>query len=314
MKKKTIVMLLALATLSLAVFASALVSRERAQQKEAQQAALLRQAQIDQLRPLMRERQALQREIHEIRGALSEKERKAGMAAILYRSPSQRLQENALGLMHAYGVQGTILLTPQAFPGEEGYLSVDALRELTDAGWDLCVPCLNADDMRQLLDRIDQCGLPAPQSLFLEENMHAQAAACAAQWGLNGVIYTGQMAESTSETVFAVRAYSHQTDAAAINAAFEPLQSGRSYLAVTVGFDATDADAYNHDRMDSILDYCVYYGITVAPVSALAADGLPASAASADQAALAEKLEGLNQQLADVRQQIDAINSQLGQD
>ena len=236
------------------------------------------------------------------------------MATILYRSPSQRMQEDALNLMHTYSIEGTILITPQAFPGQEGYMSVDALRELTDAGWDLCVPYMDERAMAQLLDRISQYGLPEPQSLFFEkENMDAGITSYVTKFNFKTVIHTDQVSEADSESVFFIHAYSHREDSAKINAVFEPLQSGRNYIVVTVGFTMDDADEYNHARMESILDYCAYYEIAVAPISELAADNRLFESWRENKAVLTAKLEQLKQLLADVQQKIDEINRQLAQ-
>lgn len=314
MKKVTVFLIAVLAAIALAVLVLTLVSKEQFRQREAEQVARLRQEQIDQLRPLMSEKQTLQREINEVNASISGNERQSGMATILYRSPSQHMQEDALNLMHTYSIEGTILITPQAFPGQEGYMSVDALRELTDAGWDLCVPHMDERAMAQLLARISQCGLPAPQSLLFEkESMDAGITSYVTKFNFKTVICTGQVSEADSESVFFIHAYSHREDSAKINAVFEPLQSDRNYIVITVDFTVDDADEYNHARMESILDYCAYYEIAVAPISELAADNQLYESWRENKAVLTAKLEQLNQQLADVQQQIDEINRQLAQ-
>ena len=314
MKKVTVFLIAVLAAIALAVLVLTLVSKEQFRQRETEQAARLRQEQIDQLRPLMSEKQTLQREINEVNASISGNERQSGMATILYCSPSQHMQEDALNLMHTYSIEGTILITPQALPGQEGYMSVDVLRELTDAGWDLCVPYMDERAMTQLLDRISQCGLPAPQSLLFEkESMDAGIASYVAKFNFKTVIYTGRVSVTDSESVFFIHAYSHREDSAKINAVFETLQSGRNYIVITVDFTVDDADEYNHARMESILDYCAYYEIAVAPISELAADNQLYESWRENKAVLTAKLEQLNQQLADVQQQIDEINRQLAQ-
>lgn len=314
MKKVTVFLIAVLAAIALAVLVLTLVSKEKFRQREAEQAARLRQEQIDQLRPLMSEKQTLQRKINETNASISGNERQSGMATILYRSPSQRMQEDALNLMHTYSIEGTILITPQAFPGQEGYMSVDALRELTDAGWDLCVPYMDERAMTQLLVRISQCGLPAPQSLLFEkESIDTGITSYVTNFNFKTVIHTGQVSEADSESAFFIHAYSHRENSAKINAVFEPLQSGRNYIVITVDFTVDDADEYNHARMESILDYCTYYEIAVVPISEIAADNQLIESWRENKAVLTAKLEQLNQQLADVQQQIDEINRQLAQ-
>lgn len=312
MKKITIVLIAALMAIALGFLVPAIVKKKQAQQTEAERIAHLRQEQLGQLIPLMSEKQSLQREINELNAALSGNDRKSGMAAILYRGPNQYMQEDALSLMHDYGVKGTILITPQAFPGKEGYMSADELRKLTDAGWDLCVPYMNQSALTKLLDGLNQCGLPAPQSLFIENGVNADIVSYAAEFGISTVIYTDWPYETELEGVFSVHAHSHRENTEAINAAFEPLQSRREYIAITAGFAAEDADVYNTARMDSILDYCAYYGIAIAPVSELAADNRLVLYTE-DEAMLSERLKQLSQQLEAVRQQIDEINRKLTQ-
>lgn len=312
MKKVTVFLIAVVVAIAFAFLVPAMLQKEQAQKREAERIARIREEQLEQLRPLMSEKQTLQRAINEANSALAGDQKQAGMTAILYRSSSQQLQEDALKLMNTYGIKGTILITPQAFPGQEGYLSVDELRGLTDAGWDLCVPYMDEDALAQLLNQISQYGLPTPQSLLLENEAAANAmASYIGKYGFKAVICMGQEPEAPLNDALSVRAYSHRENSTTINAVFEPLQSGRSYIAVTVGFAAEDADAYSNTRMVSILDYCAYYGIAVAPVSELAADHLLATSAIKDKTELTTNLEQLNQRLAEVQQQIDEINRQL---
>ena len=143
--------------------------------------------------------------------------------------------------------------------------------------------------------------------------MDAGIASYVAKFNFKTVIYTGRVSETDSESVFFIHAYSHREDSAKINAVFETLQSGRNYIVITVDFTVDDADEYNHARMESILDYCAYYEIAVAPISELAADNQLYESWRENKAVLTAKLEQLNQQLADVQQQIDEINRQLAQ-
>lgn len=313
MKKVTVFLIAVVVAIAFAFLVPAMLQKEQAQKREAERIARIREEQLEQLRPLMSEKQTLQRAINKANSALAGDQKQAGMTAILYRSPSQQLQEDVLKLMNTYGIRGTILITPQAFPGQEGYLSVNELQRLTDAGWDLCVPYMDEDALAQLLNQILQYGLPTPQSLLLEDEAANAMASYIGKYGFKAVICMGQEPEAPLNDALSVRAYSHRENSTTINAIFEPLQSSRSYIAVTVGFAAEDADAYSNTRMVSILDYCAYYGIAVAPVSELAADHLLATSAIEDKTELTTKLEQLNQRLTEVQQQIDEINRQLAQ-
>ena len=266
------------------------------------------------MRPLMDQKQTLQRQINAIHSTLSGSENQAGMVAVLYRSPDQRLQEEALEVMQAYGFEGTICISQQSFPGQEGCLSVDELRKLTDAGWDLCVPFLDEASLSQLLNDIERCGLPVPHTLFLTgESSVSEIAALIQQFDFQNVVYAGQKSELSLDDVLWIRAYSHREDTTTINAAFEPLQSKRDCLVVTAGFDDVEQDVYSTARLTSILDYCEYYHITVAPVSVLEERSRQDTGDMDDEMTLNTELDQLTQQLDEVQNQIDEINRQLRQ-
>lgn len=310
MKKKKAFLLLALVILVLVAFIP-VMKKENAQQNEMERAAQLRQEQMEQLRPLLNEKQALQREINAMRDALSGDGKQAGEVMILYRSPSQRIPKDIFKDMQSYGAKGTILITPQAFPGQNGCMSIAELQALLNAGWDICVPYLKEDVMTKFIDIMVKCGLPAPHALFLEE-VDADIVSYAAQFDFDTVIYINPSSEAVLEDVFSIQAYSHREDSTTINAVFAPLQSSKCYIAITVGFAADDADAYNSSRMDSILDYCAYYGISVVPVSEIITNSQQTTDGQENQIKIQSKLEQMNQQLKDIQQQIDDTNRQLG--
>ena len=314
MKKVTTYLLFLLIIILLAVGGAAMVVREKEQKKEQERIAQIRQEQLEKLRPLMDEKQTLQRQINAIHSKLSGSENQAGMVVVLYRSPDQRLQEEALEVMQAYGIEGTICISQQSFPGQEGCLSVDEIRKLTDAGWDLCVPFLDEASLSQLLNDIERCGLPAPHTLFLAGEVSApELAALIQQFDFQNVVYIGQKPGISSDDVFWIRAYSHREDTTTINVAFEPLQSKRDCLVVTAGFDDAEQAVYSTARLTSILDYCEYYHITVAPVSMLEKRSHQGTGDMGDEMTLNTELDQLTQQLDEVQNQIDEINRQLGQ-
>ena len=311
MKKITTGLLAVLVVLAMAVFIPQMVKNRQVQQEQVEKNAQLQQEQLERLRPLISEKRALQREASDIQAELDADGRTAGMSAILFQAPSAMIQDDAIKVLNDHNVQGNVLISMQAFPGQEGRLSVEELRELTDAGWELCVPYMAEADMARLLERIAQCGLPAPRSLLLQQEASATAlAACIERFGFVAVAYVGQ-APGTEADVFELAVYSHREDLTTINAIFDQLQVRGHYAAVTVSYDQNAADYYSGSRMNSILDYCAYYGIDVAPISEVAAEDRQSCDAQKREADLNEKLQEVNRKLDEVQRRIEEVNAQL---
>ena len=122
--------------------------------------------------------------------------------------------------------------------------------------------------------------------------------------------YVGQ-APGVEADVFELAVYSHREDLTTINAIFDQLQVRGHYAAVTVSYDRNAADYYSGSRMNSILDYCAYYGIDVAPISEVAAEDRQSRDEQKREADLNEKLQEVNRKLDEVQRRIEEVNAQL---
>ena len=125
MKKITTGLLAVLVVLAMAVFIPQMVTNRQVQQEQVEKNAQLQQEQLERLRPLISEKRALQREASDIQAELDADGRTAGMSAILFQAPSAMIQDDAIKVLNDHNVQGNVLISMQAFPGQEGRLSVE---------------------------------------------------------------------------------------------------------------------------------------------------------------------------------------------
>lgn len=62
-----------------------------------------------------------------------------GSAVILFTGCDERIYTEIYPIMQEYGYAGVLEVSEEHFPGEEGSISQEQLRELSDAGWTTCV-------------------------------------------------------------------------------------------------------------------------------------------------------------------------------
>lgn len=310
MKKRLLIFLAVVLVGALAFGSYTLIRQRKAQQadKDAQLAAL-QQAQVQELVPLRAEESQLEQRIAALNTSLPENKQQMGSATVFFRGPYEELSTQVQQVMDIYGVKGTILLTEDMFPGKEGMLTVDALRSLTDDGWDLAILLQDLDAMTKLIADMEACSLPAPKVLYLSVGVSTQyLTECVNRFGFQAVVTWSDV--TVPDGVLMITAHSHQDDATTINNLFDYLRNNLDYTAVTISFASGEQDYYNSARLNSILNYCAYYSMEVAPASTVAKNALAKD--ETDEEAVRQELEEATQRLEEVRQQIKKITTYTG--
>lgn len=266
----------------------------------------VRMAQAEQLSSLKNERESVKSEIEEINAQLSAAESQVSMVNVLFRGPYAEILGSAKELLDSYSVKGTLLLTRSAYPGQTDCLSVEEVQILTDAGWDLCVPCMSAASLESFLKKISSDGLPVPSALYADSNTSdAEIQSLIQEFGFKAVICEGARTLNITEDVLVLASYSHVGDTDAVDKIFDNLRTTPGRVCVTASFASTgssvldSADLYDATRMKSILAYCTRYGIQVSSLAEMLAADEPI-----DTAALNQRLEELNQRLEEIETEI----------
>lgn len=309
--KKRILCILAVVLVGALAFGSySMIRQRKAQQAEKDaQLAALQQAQVQELVPLRAEETQLEQRIAALTASLPENKQTMGSTTVFFRGPYEELSTQVQQVMNIYGVKGTILLTEDLFPGKEGMLTIDALRSFTDDGWDLAILLQDLDAMTKLMADIQACSLPAPKVLYLATGVSTQyLTECVNRFGFQAVVTWSDV--TLPKGVLMITAHSHQDDAETINNLFDYLRNNLDYVAVTIGFVSGDQDCYNSARLNSILNYCAYYSMEVAPASTVAENAKANT--ETDEEAVRQELEEATQRLEEVRQRIKEITTNIG--
>ncbi len=266
----------------------------------------VRRAQAEQLSSLKNERESVKREIEEIEKALNAAENQVGMVNVLFRGAYREILDSAKGLLDAYDMKGTLLLTESMYPGQEGCLSLENVKALTDAGWDLCVPCMSTQRLEQFIQKITGDGLPVPSALYAYANISdAEIQTLIQQFGFQAVICEGARTLNITETPIVLASYSHVGETETVDKIFDGLRKNPGRICVTVSYTSAgnsvldSTDLYDASRMKSILNYCAYYGIQVSTVSEMIAADAPI-----DTVSLTQRLAELNQRLEEIEAEI----------
>ncbi len=313
MKKKIGFALIILLIIALAACTVMLVKQNRADQQAAQEKLYtLQQAQTEELVPLRAKESELQQRITTLQSAITGGIRQVGSTVVLFRTPSTLLTGEIKSILDTYKVQGTVLLSPDALPGMEGCLSLRELVSLIDGGWDVCVPYLAEDEMEQLLSTIRVSALPTPTTLYIPEGTAVDdLAAYMSRFQLQAVISWGDV--DVPDGMVSITAHSHREEKESINALFDSLRGKRAYVAVTVGFEQEEEDAYSATRLNNILNYCSYYAITVCPVSAIVTEAKNLPDVDVDTDELTRQLQETTQELEEVQAQIKSVTTRIGE-
>lgn len=124
-----------------------------------------------ELSELKRERVELLAEIEEREQKLERQHIGVGHMMLMFISPDEQIFTEVYP--DSKGLPAGIVISPSAMPGDEGFLSWDQLRELLDAGWELCLGLGDADAVsdwhRQMQEAFTESGVDLPSTVYLTD-------------------------------------------------------------------------------------------------------------------------------------------------
>lgn len=92
-----------------------------------------------ELRPLELEKTRLRQEMSNLGKKHDEESQGAGSLVLLFTNVDEQIYTDIYPKMESYGFIGTLVLSEDSFPGQEGCLTGDQFKELTEAGWKCAV-------------------------------------------------------------------------------------------------------------------------------------------------------------------------------
>ena len=199
-----------------------------------------------------------------------------GTVSLLYTEAVSAVYDTIYPEMSEYGYCGLVALSDAAFPGSEGYMSLEELTELLDAGWKWCVtfPADSASpeaDVRRLLTRADAAGIGRSSLIYFpEESYSRQYDTWLTDAGFMSVMHHGEEERAviakggTDDGIFYQGAVNWRSKRRRDYLSAAVSDFGSIAFEMNIRPDHIEADvAYHTSMLDVIEEYCSRGGLSV---------------------------------------------------
>lgn len=130
----------------------------------------------EQINSLYIRRDRLTEQIQEIRDELkTEDGGNLATVTFLLSEPDRELAEQTGKHFDKYSVDANIVVSMEKFPGQEGYMSPDEIRTLTDTGWEICIAASTGREITNLSNMLAKADLPKATSVLVENTKSINA-------------------------------------------------------------------------------------------------------------------------------------------
>ncbi|MBQ0026714.1 MAG: hypothetical protein KBS79_05030 [Lachnospiraceae bacterium] len=130
----------------------------------------------EQINSLYIKRDRLTEEIETIRDELrSEDGGNLATVTFLLSEPDKELAIATKKHFDSYSVKANIVVSMDAFPGEEGFINADEAHALTDAGWEICAAVSTGREITNLNNRLGEAKLPKATSVLVKDTKSINA-------------------------------------------------------------------------------------------------------------------------------------------
>lgn len=211
------------------------------------------------LAELQAERLELLSKLEDRKEELSREQVGDGHMMIMFTSPDELIYTDVYPI--SAGLPGNIVLWRSDMPSNDGNITWDQLRELTGAGWGICLGFDGEDDPSAWSDEMQNAlsaeGISSPSAVYLADGKYTDSLGAALKnLGYNTVIHHGETGELSCTSVTdnlwlpgAAGWYSENSSSMPKTIA----QNGGS-LVFTVGFNSEGTERYDHERYASLVN------------------------------------------------------------
>lgn len=186
------------------------------------------------MRPLWKEKAQLEQEIIEQEKLVADEAMSPIM--LLCTEPSAQLMNDVYPIADQYNYPAVIVISEDAFIGDEGCLAENDAAFLLDLGWELCIGADAGTDLASLYQRVTDAGLPAPVAVYYPANdVTNEQEEQILTLGIQTVIrYGKKLEERNTEGLWYPAAYgSSESNAKSV---FQTMVRNAAPLALTVGY------------------------------------------------------------------------------
>ncbi len=307
-----------LAVVLAAGLAVALTIESRRDQERLQRADELETS----LRPLRVELNRLQNELDLLEQKYNKSIHGTGTVTLLYNGADAAIYDAVCPGMEECGYSGTIALSPDSFPGDEGCLPLARFRDLISDGWNWCVsfPVDSAspeEDVAALLERADSQGIGHSNVIIFPEGSYsAERDSWASSLGFDIIIHHGEqdrliLVGESGDGVWHPGAVDWRSTLRRVYLASATDESSHFVFEINFRDELFDADdAYHVTLLRAMKEYTDKGHIQIMnPQKARSYRSDVEAAFDSETAAYAEKREAIDRQIMLIEEKIDKLYS-----
>ena len=218
-----------------------------------------------ELRPLRMEKYDLRDQLQELEKNYNLKLQGVGTASMLFTRPDVRVYTEVWPVMKEYGFTGVVAVSGTGMPGMEGCMSIEQLKELQGAGWEVCISWSGEESFDDwygsVAGQLMQAGIAyTPVMYFPAGSYSAACEEVIAPAGFSIAIHHGEAGEiivdADSEGVWHPGAVGLQGNAPKTQ--LESAVQKKGNIIYTIGYELPD-EMYNEQMFRSMLKYFQSY-------------------------------------------------------
>lgn len=146
-------------------------------QKQEKETAAQHEELYEQRRPLAVKQEQLEQELEELKSSYEKSKAPNAIVQVLFTELNEQVYSLCYPIMQEYGYTGTLAVSSDQFPGEEGCMTVEQFRELMDAGWEICITWQTGTDVKKwwpnLQNKLTVLGVEPGQVLYFPKGTYS---------------------------------------------------------------------------------------------------------------------------------------------
>lgn len=146
-------------------------------QKQEDKMAAQHEELYEQRRPLAVRQEQIEQELETLEETYEKSTSPNAVVQVLFTELDEQVYTLCYPIMQEYEYTGTLALSPEQFPGEEGCMTVEQFRELIDAGWEICITWQTGADVNQwwpnLQNKLTVLGVESGQVLYFPKGTYS---------------------------------------------------------------------------------------------------------------------------------------------
>lgn len=260
------------------------------------------------MRPLWNEKARLEQEITE-QERMAAEEAPPSPVILLCTEPNKRILDDVCPIADQYGYPSGIVISEDAFPGDEDCLTMGDVVHLLDQGWDLCIGIDADTDLAALCQRVADAGLPTPTAVYYpsgdvtgEQEEQIQAL------GIHAVICYGvKLTKRNTEGLWHSMAYgSNESNAKSV---FQGMVHNAMPLVLTVGYSSS-REQFSAENYSNMLKTVSSYERT-GDLEVLSIRDASEAYLRSQNGAFSELETDMQRHLRELKEELDAVNARI---